>query len=132
MILNFKCNKTKKAVEIFADGESIALPVHTTPIPVGSKDRPNRQVIKWDEWVILPVQYCELARESVVCIRLLDFATEECLGSSVFELFSEDGEFRHGKRDICVWPRTKPDPGNNLTPGRQGSGSTKKKLLRTS
>ena len=82
---------------------------------MGSKDRPNRQVIKWDEWVILPVQYCELARESVVCIRLLDFATEECLGSSVFELFSEDGEFRHGKRDICVWPRTKPDPGNNLT-----------------
>ena len=59
---------------------------------------------------MLPVQYSELSRDVVICIRLLDFATDECLGSSVFELFTEDGEFRRGKRDICIWPRVEPDP----------------------
>ena len=96
------------SAEVFSNGESLALPVHTTAIPVTGKL--NRHIIKWDEWLVLPVQYCELSRDVVVCIRLLDFATEECLGSSVFDLFTEDGEFRRGKRDICIWPRAEPDP----------------------
>lgn len=97
------------SAEIYADGISVALPVHTSSIPV-VYSKQNRNILKWDEWLVLPVQYCELPRDVVLCIQLVDFSTEECLGSSTIDLFTEDGEFRSGKRDICIWPKTEPDP----------------------
>lgn len=66
--------------------------------------------MKWDEWLTLPVQFCELPRDSVLALRLVEFGTDLCLGSTVCEVFSEIGELLQGSRDLWVWPMVEPDP----------------------
>lgn len=98
------------SVQLFSYGASFALPVFTQPIPVPKRYSTSCYKVKWDQWLYLPVQYCELPRDTVVALRLLEFGSDDCLGSTVFEVFSEVGEFIRGTRDLWVWPNIEPDP----------------------
>ena len=84
-----------------------------------------RNSLNWNQWLQLPIEYCELSREAVVAVRLIDFAEKKCVGGSVFRLFNDLGEYYHGTKDICIWPNREPDPdyGNSNTPssGKQDS-----------
>jgi len=100
------------SVELYASGRPYSLPAQSHPIPV-PKRNPNSsasQKVKWDEWLTLPVQFCELPRDSVLALRLVEFGTDLCLGSTVCEVFSEIGELLQGSRDLWVWPMVEPDP----------------------
>ena len=70
----------------------------------------SRNQLNWNQWLELPVEYCELSREAVIAVRLIDTTTNETIGGSVLSLFSETGEFHHGAKDICLWPGREPDP----------------------
>ena len=96
------------SLEVYDDGIALSLPVFTRPISIQSIH--SRNQLNWNQWLELPVEYCELSREALIAVRLIDTTTGDTIGGSVMSLFSETGEFHHGAKDICLWPGRAPDP----------------------
>ncbi|CAG0913122.1 unnamed protein product [Notodromas monacha] len=100
---------------VFADGRPVAFPVQT-----GYKPFTNRW--SWNEWVWLPVKWCDLPRSAVLCLTVWDChgpGKRAPVGGTTLSLFGAHGQLREGIRDLKVWRDVEADGGSvTSTPGK--------------
>ncbi|CAF3762751.1 unnamed protein product [Rotaria magnacalcarata] len=91
--------------QIFSDGQPLCMPVQTSF--KSFNDRWN-----WNEWLTLPLRYCDLPRHSILTLCILEIFSPtdtRIVGSTTISLFASDGTFRRGIYDLKLWPKTPPD-----------------------
>jgi phosphatidylinositol 3-kinase len=112
-----QCASLMVKCQLFNKGKPIGLPV-TTSYKAFSKR------YSWNEWVTLPLQFCDLFRSTVLCLTILDCAGPGkmvCIGGTTIALFGKNGIFCQGMFDLKVWPNREADgnhpsstPGNSI------------------
>ncbi|XP_066993314.2 phosphatidylinositol 3-kinase catalytic subunit type 3 isoform X2 [Anabrus simplex] len=101
--------------QVFADGRPLALPVSTSYKAFTSR-------WNWNEWVTLPVMFCDLPRNAQLALTVYDCvgpSKMQPIGGTTISLFGKHGVFRQGILDLRVWPDREAD-GNfpSATPGK--------------
>ncbi|KAK2717345.1 phosphatidylinositol 3-kinase catalytic subunit type 3-like [Artemia franciscana] len=104
--------------QVWADNEPLALPVTTSYKPLNG--RQNRR--NWNEWIKLPVKYCDLPFTSQLCLTIYECSEPgnySPVGGTTLPLFGKLSVFRQGLYDLRVW-RNEPADGfaESKTPGR--------------
>nr|XP_022907731.1 phosphatidylinositol 3-kinase catalytic subunit type 3 isoform X2 [Onthophagus taurus] len=112
--------------ELFDQGYSIALPVWSTPKRFTTR-------YNWNEWIKLPLRFCDLPRTTLLAITICDCGTGGeaiAIGGTTIPLFSKYGLFRRGSIDLRVW-RGRSADGNDpsVTPGKDINVSEEGKRL---
>lgn len=106
---------------VVSDGREFGCPTST-----GFKVFSSRY--KWNEWIRLPVKYCDLSRDSLLTLEVFDFhdnITPHLLGSTTLTFFSKRGVFRQGIFDLKIWPFIPADKKYpSKTPGKMKSTKT--------
>lgn len=76
----------------------------------------------WNIWLSLPIKFCDLPREAMLCINIYDCnGPNEMypIGGTTISLFSKKGLFRQGMMDLQVWLEQLADGQlNGKTPGK--------------
>ncbi|XP_058804618.1 phosphatidylinositol 3-kinase catalytic subunit type 3 [Phymastichus coffea] len=88
------------SLQVFANGKAIGLPVSTSYKHFTSR-------WNWNQWITLPIAFCDLPRNAQLCITLYDCAGPARLipvGGTTISLFGKYGVFRQGMIDLRVWP----------------------------
>ncbi|CAF0788559.1 unnamed protein product [Adineta ricciae] len=113
-------NDTKRSepfvvCQVFSDGQPLCLPVQTSFKSFVDK-------WNWNEWLTLPLRYCDLPRYAVITFSIHEIISPtniRIVGSSTLSLFASDGTFRRGIYDLKLWPNVVPDVKyNSSTPGK--------------
>ncbi|CAF3765663.1 unnamed protein product, partial [Rotaria sordida] len=101
--------------QIFSDGQSLCMPVQTSFKSFTDK-------WNWNEWLTLPLRYCDLPRHAILALSIHEIISPtqvRIIGSTTISLFDSDGTFRQGIYDLKVWPNVPPDVKfNSSTPGK--------------
>ncbi|CAF1482291.1 unnamed protein product, partial [Didymodactylos carnosus] len=109
-----KCNQPYVLCQIFSDQQPLCLPVQTSYKTFSDK-------WNWNEWLTLPLRYCDLPRHSLLTFTIHDVLSPTqvtLVGSTTISLFAHDGTFRRGIHDLKVWPDVVPDVNyESSTPG---------------
>ncbi|CAF0807142.1 unnamed protein product [Didymodactylos carnosus] len=109
-----KRNEPYVLCQIFSDQQPLCLPVQTSYKAFTDK-------WSWNEWLILPLRYCDLPRHSVLTFTIHDILSPTqiaIIGSTTISLFAHDGTFRRGICDLKLWPNVVPDVNyESSTPG---------------
>ncbi|XP_044740513.1 phosphatidylinositol 3-kinase catalytic subunit type 3 isoform X5 [Chrysoperla carnea] len=101
--------------QIYADNRPLGLPISTSYKSFTSR-------WNWNEWVILPVQFCDIPRTAQLTLTIYDCVGPnkvQPVGGTTISLFGKHGVFRQGMLDLRVWPGQKADGSNpTKTPGK--------------
>ncbi|CAF1302350.1 unnamed protein product [Adineta steineri] len=124
-------NDTKRSepfvvCQIFSDGQSLCLPVQTSFKSFVDK-------WNWNEWLKLPLRYCDLPRHALLTFSIQEIISPtniRIIGSTTISLFASDGTFRRGIYDLKLWPNVTPDVKfNTSTPGKIEPLSNEEQVL---
>ncbi|KAE8745182.1 Phosphatidylinositol 3-kinase catalytic subunit type 3 [Frankliniella occidentalis] len=104
--------------QVFSEGRPLALPVTTSYKAFSSR-------WSWNEWVVLPVMFCDLPRDAQLALTVYDCVGPSKLqpvGGTTIALFGNHGVFRQGMLDLRVWPDRVADGSfPSCTPGKARS-----------
>ncbi|KAB7494563.1 Phosphatidylinositol 3-kinase catalytic subunit type 3 [Armadillidium nasatum] len=103
---NQDCSDLIAECSIKSDGRCIPLSTFTPYKPFTTR-------WNWNEWLSLPIRYCDLPRNSVLLITIYDCETPRqriVVGGTSIPLFDRDGLFPRGLHDLRVWPEKIADP----------------------
>ena len=88
----------------------------TLPVRTAHKTFTNRW--SWNEWLTLPIKFCDLPEDSLLCLTIWDCngpGEREAIGGTSVSLFGRKGLFRSGQMDLVVWPGV---AGGEESPGK--------------
>ncbi|XP_055390617.1 phosphatidylinositol 3-kinase catalytic subunit type 3 [Condylostylus longicornis] len=121
-----ECAPLLVQIQVYNKGQPYCLPV-TTSYKAFTKRW------SWNEWVTLPLQFCDLPRTAVLAFTILDCIGPDqtaVVGGTAISLFGKNGMFRQGMFDLRIWLDVEGD-GNypSKTPGK-GKESSKSQMQR--
>ena len=73
---------------------------------------------EWNQWLTLPIKFCDLPESSLLCLTIWDCSgpgEKEAIGGTSVSLFGKKGMFRTGQMDLLVWPGV---AGGEESPGK--------------
>ena len=73
---------------------------------------------EWNQWLTLPIKFCDLPEDSLLCLTIWDCngpGEREAIGGTSVSLFGRKGLFRSGQMDLVVWPGV---AGGEESPGK--------------
>ena len=91
------------------------VPLH---LPVNTSYKNFTKRWEWNQWLVLPIKFCDLPVDSLLCITIWDCngpGEKEAVGGTSISLFGKKGVFRSGMMDLVVWPGVE---GDEKTPGK--------------
>ncbi|KAJ1650432.1 Phosphatidylinositol (PI) 3-kinase [Dispira simplex] len=101
-------------VELYADGYPLSVPFQTSY-------RPSKGNV-WNEWVTLPVKYCDLPLTSQLVFNVWWLKAPqkvEILGGCTLSLFTRNHKLRQGRQKLTLWNDQMADPlSPSQTPGK--------------
>jgi len=110
-----RCPDLMVEVVVMNDGSELHLPVTTA-----YKYFTNRWA--WNQWLVLPIKFCDLPRMALLCLTVFDCngPGERCaIGGTTVSLFGKKGVFRQGMLDLQVWQGVQADGRiETTTPGK--------------
>ncbi|KAJ1532268.1 hypothetical protein ONE63_000884 [Megalurothrips usitatus] len=86
--------------QVFSEGRPLTLPVTTSYKAFSSR-------WSWNEWIVLPVMFCDLPRDAQLALTVYDCVGPcklQPVGGTTVALFGNHGVFRQGMLDLRVWP----------------------------
>ncbi|CAF1030237.1 unnamed protein product [Adineta ricciae] len=112
--------------QVFSDGQSLCMPVQTSYKSFTDK-------WNWNEWLTLPLRYCDLPRHAILALSIHEIISPtqvRIIGSTTISLFDSEGVFRQGIYDLKVWPNVLPDVRfKTSTPGKIEQTSNDEPIL---
>ncbi|CAF1257480.1 unnamed protein product [Rotaria magnacalcarata] len=112
--------------QVFSDGQSLCMPVQ-------SSFKSFTEKWSWNEWLTLPLRYCDLPRHAILALSIHEMISPteiRIIGSTIIALFDNDGTFRQGIYDLKLWPNVPPDVKfNSSTPGKIDAVSNNEQIL---
>ncbi|XP_077989101.1 phosphatidylinositol 3-kinase catalytic subunit type 3-like [Glandiceps talaboti] len=114
------CSDMYVTCQVFADGRPLGLPTRTSYRPFSTR-------WNWNEWLTLPVRFCDLPRSAQAAFTVWDlYGPRKAIpvGGTTVSLFGKNGTFRQGMHDLRVWPDIEGDGSMvTKTPGKSlGTG----------
>lgn len=106
------CSDLYVSCQVYADGRALTLPVRTSYKAFSSR-------WNWNEWLTLPIKFCDLPRNAVLALTIYDVygpRRTEPVGGTTLSFFGKHGVFRQGLHDLRVWPSREGHP--IQTPGK--------------
>ncbi|KAG8194041.1 hypothetical protein JTE90_028384 [Oedothorax gibbosus] len=110
-----KCSDLYVTCQIFADNKPLAFPVQTSYKAFTTR-------WNWNEWLTLPIKFCELPRNALITLTVWDIYGPNKtvpVGGATVSVFSKYGALRQGMHDLRLWNNLQAD-GNlkTKTPGK--------------
>ncbi|PPQ99151.1 hypothetical protein CVT24_009341 [Panaeolus cyanescens] len=91
--------------QLIADNKPLTIPFRTS-----FKAFKNSYI--WNEWITLPIRYCDLPLSSQITFTVWDIAGPRNavpIGGSTFRLFGKKWTLRRGKHRLLLWPGVEAD-----------------------
>ncbi|KAH7106460.1 phosphatidylinositol 3-kinase [Auriculariales sp. MPI-PUGE-AT-0066] len=102
--------------QLVADNKPLTIP-HRTSF------KAFKNSYTWNEWITLPIKYCDLPLNSQLAITVWDIQgprTAEPVGGTTFRLFGKKMTLRRGKHRLLLWESQEADGSvNSSTPSKQ-------------
>ncbi|RDB29393.1 Phosphatidylinositol 3-kinase catalytic subunit type 3 [Hypsizygus marmoreus] len=104
--------------QLIADNKPLTIPFRTS-----FKAFKNNYI--WNEWITLPIRYCDLPLSSHITFTVWDIAGPRAavpVGGSTFRLFGKKWTLRRGKHRLLLWPGIEADGSiETTTPSKLGT-----------
>ncbi|KAF8515401.1 atypical/PIKK/PI3K protein kinase [Hysterangium stoloniferum] len=104
--------------QLFADNKPLTIPYRTS-------FKAFRSSYTWNEWIILPIKYCDLPLTSQIAITVWDIEGPRQaapVGGSTFRLFGKKCTLRRGKHRLLLWRSEEADgSADSRTPSKLGA-----------
>ncbi|OSC99931.1 atypical/PIKK/PI3K protein kinase [Trametes coccinea BRFM310] len=104
--------------QLVADNKPLTIPFRTA-FKAFKKD------YTWNEWITLPIRYCDLPLNSQITFTVWDIAGPRSatpVGGTTFRLFGKKWTLRRGKHRMILWPDREADGANeSTTPSKIGT-----------
>ncbi|EMD33468.1 class 3 phosphatylinositol 3-kinase [Gelatoporia subvermispora B] len=104
--------------QLIADNKPLTIPFRTS-FKAFKKD------YTWNEWITLPIRYCDLPLDSQITFTVWDIAGPRSaipVGGTTFRLFGKKWTLRRGKHRLLLWPDREADGSNETsTPSKIGT-----------
>lgn len=100
-----KCASLMVKCQLFNKGKSLGMPVFTSYKAFTKR-------FAWNEWIVLPMQFCDLPRTAYLCLTIYDCGGPGRLitvGGTTISLFGNHGIFCEGMYDLRIWPNVEAD-----------------------
>ncbi|KAI0636200.1 atypical/PIKK/PI3K protein kinase [Trametes polyzona] len=97
--------------QLVADNKPLTIPFRTS-FKAFKKD------YTWNEWITLPIRYCDLPLNSQITFTVWDIAGPRSaipVGGTTFRLFGKKWTLRRGKHRMVLWPDREADGANETT-----------------
>ncbi|KAF9484364.1 phosphatidylinositol 3-kinase [Pholiota conissans] len=91
--------------QLIADNKPLTIPFRTS-------FKAFRNTYTWNEWITLPIRYCDLPLSSQITFTVWDIGgprTAIPVGGSTFRLFGKKWTLRRGKHRLLLWPGVEAD-----------------------
>ncbi|TFK40222.1 kinase-like domain-containing protein [Crucibulum laeve] len=91
--------------QLVADNKPLTIPFRTS-------FKAFKNTYTWNEWITLPVRYCDLPLSSQITFTVWDIGgprTAVPVGGSTFRLFGKKWTLRRGKHRLLLWPGIEAD-----------------------
>ncbi|EDR08725.1 uncharacterized protein LACBIDRAFT_249530 [Laccaria bicolor S238N-H82] len=109
--------------QLVADNKPLTIPFRTS-------FKSFKNAYTWNEWITLPIRYCDLPLSSQITFTVWDIGgprTAVPVGGSTFRLFGKKWTLRRGKHRLLLWPGLEADgsvesttPSKMATPDEMG------------
>ncbi|EPS97255.1 hypothetical protein FOMPIDRAFT_1166642 [Fomitopsis schrenkii] len=103
--------------QLIADNKPLTIPFRTSY-------KAFRKDYTWNEWVTLPIRYCDLPLSSQITFTVWDISGPRSaipVGGSTFRLFGKKLSLRRGKHRLLLWPDREADGSiETTTPSKMG------------
>ncbi|KAF8793703.1 Phosphatidylinositol 3-kinase catalytic like protein [Argiope bruennichi] len=110
-----KCSDLYVTCQVFADNQPLAFPVQTSYKAFTTR-------WNWNEWLTLPVKFCELPRNALLALTVWDILEPNvsvAVGGATVSIFGKYGALRQGMHDLRLWNGVEADGSlNTKTPGK--------------
>lgn len=110
-----KCSDLYVTCQIYADNKPLAFPMQTS-----YKSFVTRW--NWNEWLSLPIKFCELPRNALLAFTVWDIYGPQKsvpIGGATLSVFGKYGALRQGIHDLRLWNNLEADGTcNTKTPGK--------------
>ncbi|KAL1949822.1 hypothetical protein VTO73DRAFT_8703 [Trametes versicolor] len=104
--------------QLVADNKPLTIPFRTS-FKAFKKD------YTWNEWITLPIRYCDLPLNSQITFTVWDISGPRSaipVGGTTFRLFGKKWTLRRGKHRMVLWPDREADGANEpTTPSKIGT-----------
>ncbi|GBE88499.1 atypical/PIKK/PI3K protein kinase [Sparassis latifolia] len=104
--------------QLVADNKPLTIPIRTA-------FKSFKKDYTWNEWITLPIRYCDLPLSSQITFTVWDIAGPReavPVGGSTFRLFGKKWSLRRGKHRLFLWPDREADGSiESTTPSKVGS-----------
>ncbi|KAH8978579.1 atypical/PIKK/PI3K protein kinase [Lactarius hatsudake] len=104
--------------QLLADNKPLTIPFRTSY-------RAFKNSYTWNEWITLPIRYCDLPLSSQITFTVWDIAGPRAavpVGGTTFRLFSKKWTLRRGKHRMLLWPGKEADGSlETTTPSKSGT-----------
>ncbi|KAM5544566.1 hypothetical protein V8D89_001464 [Ganoderma adspersum] len=104
--------------QLVADNKPLTIPFRTA-------FKAFRNQYTWNEWITLPIRYCDLPLNSQITFTVWDIAGPRSatpVGGTTFRLFGKKWTLRRGKHRMILWPDREGDGANETTtPSKMGT-----------
>ncbi|KAF9463883.1 atypical/PIKK/PI3K protein kinase [Collybia nuda] len=91
--------------QLIADNKPLTIPFRTS-------HKAFKNTYIWNEWITLPIRYCDLPLNSHITYTVWDIAGPRAaipVGGSTFRLFGKKWTLRRGKHRLLLWPGIEAD-----------------------
>ncbi|KAF8183954.1 atypical/PIKK/PI3K protein kinase [Pholiota molesta] len=91
--------------QLIADNKPLTIPFRTS-------FKAFRNTYTWNEWITLPIRYCDLPLSSQITFTVWDIGGPRAaipVGGSTFRLFGKKWTLRRGKHRLLLWPGVEAD-----------------------
>ncbi|XP_054714105.1 phosphatidylinositol 3-kinase catalytic subunit type 3-like [Uloborus diversus] len=110
-----KCSDLYVTCQVYADNKPLAFPTQTSYKPFTTR-------WNWNEWLVLPVKFCELPRNALLAFTVWDiYGPNQSVpvGGATVSVFGKYGALRQGMHDLRLWNNVEADGNlNTKTPGK--------------
>ncbi|KAJ3480520.1 hypothetical protein NLI96_g8291 [Meripilus lineatus] len=104
--------------QLLADNKPLTIPFRTS-------FKSFKKDYTWNEWITLPIRYCDLPLSSQLTFTVWDIAGPRAaipVGGSTFRLFGKKWTLRRGKHRLLLWPDKEADGSTETTtPSKVGT-----------
>ncbi|KDR78928.1 hypothetical protein GALMADRAFT_1365700 [Galerina marginata CBS 339.88] len=91
--------------QLVADNKPLTIPFRTS-------FKAFKNAYTWNEWITLPIRYCDLPLSSQITFTVWDIGGPRAaipVGGSTFRLFGKKWTLRRGKHRLLLWPGVEAD-----------------------
>lgn len=104
--------------QLVADNKPLTIPFRTS-------FKAFKNSYTWNEWITLPIRYCDLPLSSQITFTVWDIAGPRSavpIGGTTFRLFGKKWTLRRGKHRLLLWPDREADGSvETTTPSKLGT-----------